>query len=692
MSDNYIDDSKIIDEVDTKHAPQIPISAQETILNSIARIKTNLEKKKPSYGTGFFMKTRIKNVEYHFLVTCYHVVGQEQVNSKKKIAIYYGNKNEEKEKIIKLDKERFIKYYDKPIDIILIEILESDNIKDVNYLIPDMNYKIGFDFYLKKKNAGLGLYLAGYPKVRHSNGEKHISSGYITKVDSFKFNHNLDTRAGSSGSPICLIDNENVIGIHKGGDENKVINYGTFIGIIINDLDNINIKEYKNNEDCDYINEFKKNKNNIILLGDKGVGKTYFLNKICNTNFQISEYYELGTEKVQYSYTENGNMLLIDIPGKYIHSYNALKAMKNILVNIPMKAICIIDDAGIACRIDGLLHNIRPFMKSFEKYKKNIIVIITSNREDGIHEKLKESYKLYLNKEYQIKNVLFIEFLKVTDFNEIYKLLENMQKKMETITQMEFPTGLLLPVIRSYGIEGKIREKRNELQEKFSESLELFQNEISKASDSDLKRALYFALKNYKESLIKKYTEILKNEEEYSNEIIDELIDFSREIFSEFNHFTKRIEREIEIKISYNNKKECNEFRRCPYCGLIWLQTQGCNDVFCGERTDSKDKIYGIYKNYIVKYENKNITIETEEINNIIRGNGARIIGMKEEEIEKNIQLKQNGKPEIKLLGCGKLLKWDEMEDVTYYVKEFLKEIPLSDYYSDIMEIADSLD
>ena len=65
---------------------------------------------------------------------------------------------------------------------------------------------------------------------------------------------------------------------------------------------------------------------------------------------------------------------------------------------------------------------------------------------------------------------------------------------------------------------------------------------------------------------------------------------------------------------------------------------------------------------------------------------------MKEEEIEKNIQLKQNGKPEIKLLGCGKLLKWDEMEDVTYYVKEFLKEIPLSDYYSDIMEIADSLD
>jgi hypothetical protein len=60
-------------------------------------------------------------------------------------------------------------------------------------------------------------------------------------------------------------------------------------------------------------------------------------------------------------------------------------------------------------------------MKSFEKYKNNIIVIITSDREDGIHEKLKENYKLYLIKEYRIKNVLFIEFLKGTDFNEIYK-------------------------------------------------------------------------------------------------------------------------------------------------------------------------------------------------------------------------------------------------------------------------------
>jgi hypothetical protein len=188
--------------------------------------------------------------------------------------------------------------------------------------------------------------------------------------------------------------------------------------------------------------------------------------------------------------------------------------MKNILVNIPMKAICIIDNGGRACRVDLLLNNIRPFMESFEKYKNNIIVIITSDSEDGIHEKLKESYKLHFNKEYRIKNVLFIEFLKGTDFNEIYKSLENMQNKMETITQMEFPTGLLLPVIRSCGIEGKIRKKRNELKEEFSESVELFQNEISKATDSDLKRALYFALKNYKESLIKKYTEIIKNEEE----------------------------------------------------------------------------------------------------------------------------------------------------------------------------------
>ena len=131
-------------------------------------------------------------------------------------------------------------------------------------------------------------------------------------------------------------------------------------------------------------------------------------------------------------------------------------------------------------------------------------------------------------------------------------------------------------------------------------------------------------------------------------------------IFNSFNNFTKRAEKEITIKFNYNNNPRCNTFRKCPYCGTIWIQIQGCNDIICGEKSVIKDMISGQYKNYLVKYENNQIKISTE-----IKGNN--------------------------LIGCGHSLKWDEMEDCTEQVLIALKEIPLSDYDSGIRNIAEKL-
>ena len=43
----------------------------------------------------------------------------------------------------------------------------------------------------------------------------------------------MDSKRGSSGSPICLINNSKVIGIHKSGIKEFKTNYGTFIGFIV---------------------------------------------------------------------------------------------------------------------------------------------------------------------------------------------------------------------------------------------------------------------------------------------------------------------------------------------------------------------------------------------------------------------------------------------------------------------------
>ena len=61
--------------------------------------------------------------------------------------------------------------------------------------------------------------MAGYPNVLNNLGERHIPSGLINVIKNFEFEHSLDTREGSSGSPVCLVDNQLVIGIHKGGNK-----------------------------------------------------------------------------------------------------------------------------------------------------------------------------------------------------------------------------------------------------------------------------------------------------------------------------------------------------------------------------------------------------------------------------------------------------------------------------------------
>ena len=103
----------------------------------------------------------------------------------------------------------------------------------------------------------------------------------------FEFNHSLDTRCGSSGSPICLISNQGVIGIHKSGIKSNFINQGTFIGVILDEFQ----KEY--NFPPNINNNINQNRNKIIapvspMLAEsklKSFNKKYKLDIKSNISF-----------------------------------------------------------------------------------------------------------------------------------------------------------------------------------------------------------------------------------------------------------------------------------------------------------------------------------------------------------------------------------------------------------------------
>ena len=63
--------------------------------------------------------------------------------------------------------------------------------------------------------------------------------GNLKNINKYIFKLNIDTEYGSSCSPIIVFNTLKVIEIHKGGDENKKINYGSFIGDIFNYNKNI---------------------------------------------------------------------------------------------------------------------------------------------------------------------------------------------------------------------------------------------------------------------------------------------------------------------------------------------------------------------------------------------------------------------------------------------------------------------
>lgn len=155
----------------------------------------------------------------------------------------------------KLD-NRYIKYFPKPKDITIIQMKKYDEIfEDIELLDYDLNYKKGYMIY---KNVDIF-------SIEHPLGkEAACASGKIIDVIDFEFEHNVPTDKGSSGCPLILLNNNlniiQVIGIHKEADNKKKLNYGTFIGEIFNE--NNNLKNIIND------NDESENLSNIINVNN----------------------------------------------------------------------------------------------------------------------------------------------------------------------------------------------------------------------------------------------------------------------------------------------------------------------------------------------------------------------------------------------------------------------------------------
>ena len=175
----------------------------------------------------------------------------------------YLNNNKEL-KIFEIDENR-LRYTNKTLDITIIEIKEDKDKLNNNYLELDdkiISYLESFNniksSYFNKIYSSESLYVINYPEDK----DIVVSYGPPPQLNEYEIYHKCGTKLGSSGSPILLINNQKLIGIHSGSSKNFEYNYGSLLIQSIKEFEKKNkIYTYKK----EYIINYKNATSNYIL-------------------------------------------------------------------------------------------------------------------------------------------------------------------------------------------------------------------------------------------------------------------------------------------------------------------------------------------------------------------------------------------------------------------------------------------
>jgi hypothetical protein len=309
-------------------------------------------------------------------------------------------------------------------------------------------------------------------------------------------------------------------------------------------------------------------------------------------------------------------------------------------------------------------------------------------------------------KKLKIKNLIFTKLTTLpTEINE--KITAEVEKTTNIEDRINVTEELYkqLKDDNTEGINFDVIDKRAEYLKKFRDAKKKYIEELERAEDKELKRALYFSFKNYQESLVEQLEEELNkilneadNEDndgnnsndnqssDFSEDIYLQTILFKNESLEDLKDFKQKVEKDGIMTQLFVSNGQFNTFRKCPHCKQIWFLYTGCPNTRCGKRTTKKDLYNGIFKHYTVTFDGNTIVItknqEEKQYDSIALQENVIDYGLSPREVEENKTRTQNNKSLIKPIGCGASLVWSECEDATEEANKILNDIPMSDYYN----------
>ena len=442
--------------------------------------------------------------------------------------------------------------------------------------------------------------------------------------------------------------------------------------------------EYLVNKNFD---EVKNSSNNIILFGSVGNGKTTLINKLCNCNLMTKVDGFSCTRDVQYCRTPDGS-LIIDFPGLNAAEdiVKHLKIQKSTLSVIPARMICLV--TKLTARYDDIVKALLQMVRIFIENRNNLAIIITFCEDITITQEAEISKVIEKKIKIKTENIIFTSNNMSSE--TLLGKINRIKSRMNNIEKIQLKDRDLLNTVGNDG-DIDIIEDRDKFMNEFKDSLEKFKEEFNKASDNSLKFALYYAFVDYKEDLIERFSNLVKNKVTDTDTAIVEIITFNNEIFNDFNGFTKQVQSALKAETAnFDNGEHNNRYKRCPHCGTIWFKIKGCNSMPCGRRTKLRDIFFGRFKNYVVKFTHGIFNINTlSDASDKDAGQDSEFVGLTEE--EKKLNMNRNGKCLIQPQGCGRQLDWTKMEDVTDLINKKITEISMDSYDNKVKEKINSV-
>ena len=297
--EKYVREKKIIGHASPKSIDKLEVLFEKA-KNAVCKIFYF-----GTIGTGFFFQQNISNIEYnnrYFLMTNNHVLDADSINNNVEIRIEYKKKN----KTIPLNNR--IKYTNVKLDFTIIEILPND------LIFSEINYFFKIDKNIMNNNESKYLEQDICIFQHPNGGDLSYDPGVIQSINDYEIVFYVSTDYGSSGSPIILLNNSKIIGIHN-KRYNEYCNRGIFMKHILSDIH----RNYNNNMFIMPQNR-NYNNNNIFIPQNK--------NNIYNNKFMM-HHDENDINNNMFKITQNKNELT-DISGKINNNKKRIRHKKNI--------------------------------------------------------------------------------------------------------------------------------------------------------------------------------------------------------------------------------------------------------------------------------------------------------------------------------------------------------------------------